>query len=322
MEENFIVLKNIDASEINYNSYNIEYPYLLKINLSVTSHHNEMFADIDYHSIFDCIQTVTLHSSDTSNPKELSLYSTYMIFKREVDKDAAIPELKKKFQVEIQDLSFCKNMKVLYNGNKMVGYNVAEYDENDNISYSVLYVKEEDKNYYNGELPYLVNVTANNNLSKFAFQKPLKVEHPKAKIKIVAERQELVPTYATNLSSGFDIKANITESVKINLGERVLIPTGLKVAIPPGYELQIRSKSGLALKNGITVLNSPGTVDADYRNSIGIVLINHNKEEFVVEPLMKIAQGVICPVFQAIFEEVDDLNITERKGGFGSTGLF
>ncbi|MFS8159253.1 MAG: dUTP diphosphatase [Candidatus Roizmanbacteria bacterium] len=133
-----------------------------------------------------------------------------------------------------------------------------------------------------------------------------------------------IPTYATSGSSGFDFKAYIKETTVLGPNKRILIPTGLKFQIPIGYELQIRSKSGLALKNGIIVLNSPGTVDSDYRQDVGIILFNTSDENFIIEPNMKIAQGVICPIYQASFKilKEDDLNVTERIGGFGSTGTY
>lgn len=131
-----------------------------------------------------------------------------------------------------------------------------------------------------------------------------------------------LPTYATNRSSGADLRAYIKEAVTLQPGERKLIPTGLHMSIPKGFELQVRPRSGLALKNGITVLNTPGTVDGDYRGDIGVILMNFGDKPFTVYPGDKIAQGVFARVYQADFEEVDSLDDTERgSGGFGHTGV-
>ena len=141
-------------------------------------------------------------------------------------------------------------------------------------------------------------------------------------IGIKACNQTLMPFYASTLAAGADIKANIEQSLIIEPGASMLIPTGLFLDIPQGYEVQIRPRSGLALKNGITVLNTPGTIDADYKGQIGVILINHSKVPFVVEPLMRIAQMVVAKVEQATFVMVDELATSERgSGGFGSSGL-
>lgn len=132
---------------------------------------------------------------------------------------------------------------------------------------------------------------------------------------------DLVPVYSTPLASGADLKAALQEPVVIPPGATALIPTGLKAAIPAGYEIQIRPRSGLALKNQITVLNTPGTVDADYRGEIGVILINHSKVPFTVAPKMRIAQMVLVPVVQAEFVLQELLSATQRgEGGFGHTG--
>jgi dUTP pyrophosphatase len=129
------------------------------------------------------------------------------------------------------------------------------------------------------------------------------------------------PKYETPGSSGMDIAAHIEENIIINPGEKSLISTGLFVAIPIGYEIQIRPRSGLAAKKNITVLNTPGTIDADYRGEIKVILINLGKEKFTIERGDRIAQMVVCPVIQAELEEVTELSNTERgSGGFGSTG--
>lgn len=133
-----------------------------------------------------------------------------------------------------------------------------------------------------------------------------------------------LPAYETSQSAGMDLRAALgpKETIDILPGRRHLIPTGLKIALPPGYEAQVRPRSGLALKNGITCLNSPGTIDADYRGEVGVILINHGWETFRIARGDRIAQMVIAPIVQAIFMETDELGETERgEGGFGSTGI-
>ncbi|WP_193184752.1 dUTP diphosphatase [Nisaea sediminum] len=130
-----------------------------------------------------------------------------------------------------------------------------------------------------------------------------------------------LPAYQTADSAGMDLLAAIAEDVVLAPGERKLIPTGLAIALPPGYEGQVRPRSGLSLRNGITQLNTPGTIDADYRGEIGVILINHGAEPFTVTRGMRIAQMVVAPVIQARWNEVTALDETERgSGGFGSTG--
>ena len=130
-----------------------------------------------------------------------------------------------------------------------------------------------------------------------------------------------LPKYETNGSSGMDLAANINDSVDIKPGKTAIIPTGLALSIPKGFEVQIRPRSGLAAKQKISVLNTPGTIDADYRGEIKVILINLGQETFKIEKGFRIAQMVVCPIVQAQLKEVDDLNQTERgKGGFGSTG--
>ena len=130
-----------------------------------------------------------------------------------------------------------------------------------------------------------------------------------------------IPRYETSGSSGMDIAAHIDKNIIINPGEKAFISTGFSIAIPKGYEVQIRPRSGLAAKKNITVLNTPGTIDADYRGEIKVILINHGKEKFVIENGERIAQMVVSPVIQVNFEEVKKLSDTERgSGGFGSTG--
>jgi dUTP pyrophosphatase len=130
-----------------------------------------------------------------------------------------------------------------------------------------------------------------------------------------------LPAYATVQSAGLDLMAAVDADMTLAPGERALIPTGLAIALPPGYEAQVRPRSGLALKNGVTVLNSPGTVDADYRGEVGVILANLGAEPFTVSRGMRIAQMVVAPVTQLAWNEVDDLAESERgAGGFGSTG--
>ncbi|MCB1563772.1 MAG: dUTP diphosphatase [Alphaproteobacteria bacterium] len=130
-----------------------------------------------------------------------------------------------------------------------------------------------------------------------------------------------LPTYATAQSAGMDLTAALEEAIELGSGERALIPTGLAIALPPGFEAQIRPRSGLAIKHGVTVLNSPGTIDADYRGEIKVILINHGKEPFTVERGMRIAQMVVERFEHIEWEVVKDLENTDRgAGGFGSTG--
>lgn len=130
-----------------------------------------------------------------------------------------------------------------------------------------------------------------------------------------------LPEYQTQDSAGMDLMAAISEDVVLAPGERTLIPTGLSIALPPGFEAQVRPRSGLALRNGVTQVNAPGTIDADYRGEIGVILINHGQEPFTVTRGMRIAQMLVAPVIQARWQEVEELDETTRgSGGFGSTG--
>ncbi|MCF0203528.1 MAG: dUTP diphosphatase [Bacteroidaceae bacterium] len=141
------------------------------------------------------------------------------------------------------------------------------------------------------------------------------------KIEIINKSHHALPAYATEQSAGMDIRAFLEEPVVLKPMERRLIHTGLYMALPKGFEAQIRPRSGLALKHGITVLNTPGTIDADYRGEIGIVLINLSQEEFIVNDGERVAQMVIARHEQAEFVEVSELNETERgAGGYGHTG--
>ena len=130
-----------------------------------------------------------------------------------------------------------------------------------------------------------------------------------------------LPFYATEHASGMDLLAAVKEPVILKPMERALIPTGIAIEIPPGYEAQIRPRSGLAIRHGITLLNTPGTIDADYRGEIKVIVINLGSEDFVIKRGDRIAQMVICPVVKVELQEVEELSSTERSdGGFGSTG--
>ena len=140
-------------------------------------------------------------------------------------------------------------------------------------------------------------------------------------INIVNKSKHPLPEYATSLSAGMDLRANIEEPIVLKSLERKLIPTGLFIELPTGYEAQIRPRSGLAIKKGITVLNSPGTIDADYRGEICIILVNLSAEDFIINDGERICQMVIAEHAQAQWVEVSELNETDRgTGGFGHTG--
>jgi len=141
------------------------------------------------------------------------------------------------------------------------------------------------------------------------------------RVNIINKSKHALPAYATPQSAGMDLRANISEAITLKPLERRLIPTGLFIELPVGYEAQIRPRSGLALKKGITVLNTPGTIDADYRGEIGVILINLSSEDFVIEDGERICQMVIAQHAQAEWVEVEVLGETERgAGGFGHTG--
>lgn len=140
-------------------------------------------------------------------------------------------------------------------------------------------------------------------------------------IPLLLEEGATPPAYASANASGADVRARLKEDLIIPPGASALVPTGLRFAIPHGYEIQVRPRSGLALKHGITVLNTPGTIDADYRGELMVILINHSKEDFIIKPEMRIAQIVLAPVVQANFCITEDLSLTLRgAGGFGHTG--
>lgn len=141
------------------------------------------------------------------------------------------------------------------------------------------------------------------------------------KVRIINKSSNPSPAYATPLSAGMDVRADITEPIVLGPLERTMVPTGLYMALPEGYECQVRPRSGLAAKHGITVLNTPGTVDADYRGEIRVILVNLSNQEFTIEPGERIAQLVIARHEHVEWEEVEVLDETERgEGGFGSTG--
>ena len=141
------------------------------------------------------------------------------------------------------------------------------------------------------------------------------------KVKVVNSSAFALPEYHTPLSAGLDIRANLSESITLSPLERAMVPTGLFVELPEGYEMQIRPRSGLAAKHGITVLNSPGTIDADYRGEIKVILVNLSNTPFTIEPGERIAQMIVARYEQVEWQAVESLSETERgAGGFGSTG--
>ena len=150
---------------------------------------------------------------------------------------------------------------------------------------------------------------------------------PKVKVNVVNKSTNPNPEFATDGASGFDLRADLAEdeTITLGVGEYTMVPTGLYFEIPEGFELQVRPRSGLAAKHGVTVLNSPGTVDSDYRGEVKVILINHGTKPFVIENGERIAQGVIGGVMgkkMITFESVEELSDTERgEGGFGSTGV-
>ena len=141
------------------------------------------------------------------------------------------------------------------------------------------------------------------------------------KVKIINESAYPAPSYATEYSSGMDLKADIEAPVTLGPLQRAMVPTGIRIALPEGMEAQVRPRSGLAAKHGVTVLNAPGTIDADYRGEIKVILVNLSEEPFVINPGERIAQMVVTRYEKIEWEEVETLDGTERgEGGFGSTG--
>ena len=144
----------------------------------------------------------------------------------------------------------------------------------------------------------------------------------KIQVRVVRKTHHALPEYETSQSAGMDLRADLEETVLLDPGGRTLIPTGLYIEIPAGYEAQVRPRSGLALNRGLTVINAPGTIDADYRGELGVILVNLSQEVQTVEPGERIAQLLFAPVTRGQLVEVDILNETERgRGGFGSTGV-
>lgn len=141
-------------------------------------------------------------------------------------------------------------------------------------------------------------------------------------VKIVNNSNNLLPAYESDGAAGMDVRANLSENIVLKAGERILIPTGLFISLPSNIECQVRPRSGLALKKGISVINTPGTIDSDYRGEIGVILINLSQESVTIEPQERIAQLVFCPVIKVNLIESNSLDTTGRGiGGFGSTGL-
>ncbi len=141
------------------------------------------------------------------------------------------------------------------------------------------------------------------------------------RIKIINTSRNPLPAYATPLSAGMDLRASLDESMTVAPGQRVLVPTGLRVELPEGYEMQLRPRSGLALRHGVTLLNSPGTIDADYRGEIGVILINLSDDTFVINPGERICQMVVAAHARVEWSATDALSDTERgEGGFGHSG--
>ena len=150
---------------------------------------------------------------------------------------------------------------------------------------------------------------------------PASAPKVRMKIKKLPHYKGELPAYQTSLASGFDVRAQLDQTLLLKKGERAMINTGLSFEIPPGFEIQSRPRSGLAAKHGISIVNTPGTIDADYRGEVKIILINHGLEDFEIKDQERIAQLILAPVVQADFELVAELSETGRgAGGFGSTG--
>ena len=140
-------------------------------------------------------------------------------------------------------------------------------------------------------------------------------------VKVINTSANLLPQYATELSAGMDVRAAIAEPMVLLPLQRALVPTGLRVELPAGYEMQLRPRSGLALRHGITLLNSPGTIDADYRGEIGVILVNLSAEPFTINPGERICQAVVAPYTRVAWQPASELSDTDRgEGGFGHTG--
>lgn len=140
-------------------------------------------------------------------------------------------------------------------------------------------------------------------------------------VKVINSSANELPQYATELSAGMDVRANLTEPIVLQPMQRVLVPTGLRVELPAGYEMQLRPRSGLALRHGITLLNTPGTIDADYRGEIGVIMVNLSSEPFTINPGERICQAVVAPYTRVAWQPATELSDTDRgEGGFGHTG--
>lgn len=140
-------------------------------------------------------------------------------------------------------------------------------------------------------------------------------------VKVINSSANELPQYATELSAGMDVRANLTEPIVLQPMQRVLVPTGLRVELPAGYEMQLRPRSGLALRHGITLLNTPGTIDADYRGEIGVIMVNLSSEPFTINPGERICQAVVAPYTRVAWQPATELSETDRgEGGFGHTG--
>lgn len=148
------------------------------------------------------------------------------------------------------------------------------------------------------------------------------MNQPRLEIPTLAEDEDNLPAYASVDAAGADVRAYLMEELTLSPGSSALIPTGLRFEIPPGYEIQVRPRSGLALKHQVTVLNTPGTIDADYRGELKVILINHGREDFIIKPGMRIAQIILAPVIQGSFVLHKELTATTRGAeGFGHTGI-
>ena len=140
-------------------------------------------------------------------------------------------------------------------------------------------------------------------------------------VKVINSSANELPQYATELSAGMDVRANLAEPIVLQPMQRVLVPTGLRVELPAGYEMQLRPRSGLALRHGITLLNTPGTIDADYRGEIGVIMVNLSSEPFTINPGERICQAVVAPYTRVAWQPATELSDTDRgEGGFGHTG--
>ena len=156
----------------------------------------------------------------------------------------------------------------------------------------------------------------------YVFSLSQKVTDRRMKVQIINKSRHQLPQYATALSAGVDLRANVSEPITLQPMQRVMVPTGLFIALPAGYEAQVRPRSGLALKHGVTVLNTPGTIDADYRGEVKVLLVNFSDTDFIVNDGERIAQMVIARHETADFVEVEELDETERgAGGYGHTGV-